>query len=53
VNYLKGLRLQNLEQINLKRMFTYAQRFGKPKMLKTAQVLEQYIKDSHLGEITL
>ncbi|MFT5387867.1 MAG: putative transcriptional regulator of viral defense system [Candidatus Omnitrophota bacterium] len=46
MGYLKGMRLQNLEQINLERLFAYAKRFAKPKMLNTAQILKQYMANN-------
>lgn len=42
--YLAGLRLQHIEQINLDTLFQYAGKFGKPGMLRAAQVVKKYIQ---------
>jgi predicted transcriptional regulator of viral defense system len=53
LDYLKGLRLQNVENINMKKLFEYAQRFKKPGMLKYAKTIEDYVEDYKDGEKVL
>ncbi len=42
--YLEGLRLQDIEQINLDILFEYAKRFKKPGMLRAAKLIKKYIQ---------
>lgn len=42
--YLEGLRLQNIEQINLDTLFEYAEKFKKPGMLRAAKIIKKYIQ---------
>lgn len=42
--YLEGLRLQHLEQINLDTLFEYARKFKKPGMLRAARIIKKYIQ---------
>jgi predicted transcriptional regulator of viral defense system len=37
--YLESLRLQNLEILDLKRLHTFAQQSGKPKLLRAARII--------------
>ncbi|MBU2541279.1 MAG: hypothetical protein KJ593_05195 [Candidatus Omnitrophica bacterium] len=53
LDYLKGLRLQNLEKVNVKKLLEYAQRFKKPKMLKVAKAIKEYRVASKKGEKVL
>lgn len=41
-DYLEGLRLQNLERIRWKRLFEYAKRFGKPKILRVREMIRKH-----------
>lgn len=50
LDYLEGLRLQNGENINMKRLFEYAQRFKKPSMLKHAKTIADYLEGRKNGE---
>jgi predicted transcriptional regulator of viral defense system len=43
-SYLKELRLQDLELINISTLLEYAERFKKPFMLKAAKTIAKYIK---------
>lgn len=43
-DYLQGLRLQNIEQINLDVLFEYAKKFKKPGMLVAAEVIRKYVQ---------
>jgi len=52
-DYLEGLRLQNLGQINLDVLFEYAKKFKKPGMLAAAEVLKKYIQPHKSREKTL
>jgi predicted transcriptional regulator of viral defense system len=47
--YLEGLRLQNLEQINLDTVLEYAKKFKKPGMLRVAKVIKKYIQSYKEG----
>src|SRR3989339_363315 len=50
LDYLEELRLQNVENINIDRLFEYAKRFKKPSMLKYARTIEKYVNDYKSGE---
>ena len=50
LDYLKELRLQNVENINMKKLFEYAKRFKKPGMLKHAKTVGDYLEDYKDGE---
>lgn len=41
--YIEELRLQNVEKINIDRLFEYAGRFKKPGIMKVAESLKKYI----------
>ncbi|OGS22919.1 MAG: hypothetical protein A2252_07520 [Elusimicrobia bacterium RIFOXYA2_FULL_39_19] len=43
LEYLKELRLQNVEKINLKRLFEFADKFKRPGITKIAEILKKYI----------
>ena len=53
LDYLYELRLQNVKKINIEKLFEYARRFKKPKMLYVAQVITEYNALSRIGEKTL
>ncbi|MFA5090361.1 MAG: hypothetical protein WC510_04940 [Candidatus Omnitrophota bacterium] len=42
--YLQGLRLQNIEQIDLDTLFEYARKFKKPGMLRAGEIIKKYIQ---------
>lgn len=42
LDYLQELRLQNVEKINIEKLFECARRFKKPKMLQVAEVIKDY-----------
>lgn len=44
-DYIEELRLQNVEKINLNKLFYFARRFRKPGILAAAKVIENYIRD--------
>ena len=44
LGFLEGLRLQNLEQIQWKRLLGYAKRFGKPKIFRAAEMFRKYAR---------
>ena len=50
LDYLKELRLQNVENINMKRLFEYAKRFERPSMLRYAKTIADYVEDYKNGE---
>jgi predicted transcriptional regulator of viral defense system len=43
-DYLEELRLQNVDNINVKTLFDYAARFKKPSMLTAVNIIAEYIK---------
>lgn len=53
LDYLYELRLQNVKKINIEKLFEYARRFKKPKMLYVARMIKEYNALSGLGEKTL
>ena len=50
---LEGLRLQTMEKINKERLFAFARRFKKPKILKAAREIEAYRSASQNSEKVL
>jgi len=42
LDYIMELRLQNVEKINIEKLFECALRFKKPKMLQVAEVIKEY-----------
>jgi len=50
LDYLHELRLQNINKINIEKLFEYAGRFKKPKMLYAAQAIKEYHDLSVIGE---
>lgn len=42
--YIQELRLQNLEQINLDKLFEYAKKFKKPRMLRLSKLVQKFIQ---------
>jgi predicted transcriptional regulator of viral defense system len=42
-DYLGEMRLQNLEKIDLKKLFDFAKRFSKPKLISVANMLKEYV----------
>lgn len=53
MEYLRELRLQNLEEFSLKRFLEYARRFKKPRVLKAAKLFQQYMEMEQGQEKTL
>jgi predicted transcriptional regulator of viral defense system len=53
LDYLDGLRLQNVEKIRIERLFEYARDFNKPEILSAARAVREYISLSSIGEKTL
>jgi hypothetical protein len=43
--YLMGLRLQNLQSLDPKRLDSLAQKCGKPKLLRAAECLKRLIRN--------
>ena len=43
LDYLEGLRLQNVEKVNKERLLSFAKRFRKPKILQAAQMIQKYM----------
>ena len=39
-DYLEELRLQNIEQLDSQTLVSFAERFGKPKLIRAAQRLD-------------
>lgn len=52
-DYLQEMRLENTEKINLTRLIEYAKRFGKPKMVRTAEVITRYVHSQQAEETPL
>ena len=48
-DYLKEMRLQNVEDIKLNKLLEYARRFKKKNLMQTAQLIGQYIKEEMKG----
>jgi predicted transcriptional regulator of viral defense system len=44
LEYLEGLRLQNVDKINMDRLFDFAKKFKKPKILRAAEIIKKYIE---------
>jgi predicted transcriptional regulator of viral defense system len=53
MDYLYELRLQNIKKIDIEKLFEYASRFKKPKMVHVARVIKEYHNMSGIGEKTL
>ncbi|MCK4818073.1 hypothetical protein KA005_20050, partial [bacterium] len=53
LDYLQELRLQNVEKINIEKLFKCASRFRKPKMLRIAEAIREYITLYTKGEKAL
>ncbi|MEW5758845.1 MAG: hypothetical protein AB1755_05210 [Candidatus Omnitrophota bacterium] len=43
-DYIEELRLENLEKINLEKLFVFAKRFNKPGILRDAKMIKEYIE---------
>ena len=43
ISYIRELRLQNVECVNTKKLMEYAKKFQKPKVLKAASIIKDYI----------
>lgn len=43
-DYLIELRLQNVKEINLGKLFEFAKRFKKPGIIRAAKIIEKYIR---------
>ncbi len=53
LDYLDGLRLQNVEKIRIERLFEYARNFNMPEILSAARAISEFISLSSIGEKTL
>ncbi|MEK7849347.1 MAG: hypothetical protein AAB213_00790 [Candidatus Omnitrophota bacterium] len=42
--YLEELRLQNIDDIDLKKLMAYARRFGKPGIKRAAKIIKKFIE---------
>ena len=49
LDYLKEMRLQNVENIKLNKLLEYARRFKKKNLIQAAQLTGQYIKGEKKG----
>lgn len=49
-DYLSEMRLQNLNNIDLERLLSFAKRYGKPGMLRAAKTIKEYVKRERQGE---
>jgi hypothetical protein len=49
VEYIRSLRLQNLELLRMDLLHEYANLFGKPKMSRAADILEALIHEGEAG----
>lgn len=49
-DYLYEMRLQNLKEVNLRRLVAFAARFKSPGMLKVAQLIKKYASRQRKGE---
>jgi len=52
-DYLDGMRLQNVEAINVKELIACARRFRKPKITAAAEAVKAYIRKYRRGAKTL
>ncbi len=53
IDYLREMRLQNVEKINIDKLLNYVQKFKSPSMLKAAKIVVEYISLYKKGEKTL
>jgi predicted transcriptional regulator of viral defense system len=53
MDYLTELRLQNVEKILVSKLWEYAKRFGKPRILQATEMIVQYIHSYQEGETLL
>lgn len=53
LDYLEGLRLQNLEKISKARLIAFARRFKKPKIRQAVQAIQEYRNSRHNAERSL
>ena len=53
MDYLIELRLQNVEKIQVSKLWEYAKRFGKPRILQATETMVQYIHSYQEGETLL
>lgn len=49
-DYLSEMRLQNLKNIDLERLLVFAKKFKKPRMLKIARAIKEYVEQNNVGE---
>ncbi len=49
--YLRSLRLQNWENLDLQKLLQTAETFGKPKLRRSADVLESLAREARLAEV--
>ena len=50
IQYIRSLRLQNLEQLDLTSLKNFADGFGKPKMRRAAEQIERLMQEMASGE---
>jgi hypothetical protein len=43
--YLRSLRLQALEQVNMEQLYVLAEKLGKPKLMRAAEVLARLCRE--------
>jgi predicted transcriptional regulator of viral defense system len=53
LNYLEELRLQNVDKINIKKLFEFAARFKKPGIMKAVETVNKYINNYKREEKSL
>ena len=52
-DFIAGLRLQNLQRLDIPRLLLFAKKFGKPKIIKAADILVDWIRAELREEKTL
>ena len=50
VEFLKEMRLQNLEKINIDTLFLFAEKFKKPCLVRAARAIKDYMGQVNVGE---
>lgn len=53
IDYLDEMRLQNLEEINLKRLLEFAEKFKSPGVLKASRIIKEYAARQKKEQMTL
>lgn len=51
--FLEELRLQNVERLDVDRLYDFAERFKKPKIILAAEIIKQYIENYNEKEKVL